>query len=100
MEKSEQIERMNLEVKENLKLTDEEYEKSKDVLSRLNEMDLEDNPELMKKEETKNQTESQKKIKELEERKKQAEKEERALIENFSQEIGQSVKDTRKFGDI
>ena len=52
MEKSEQIERMNLEVKENLKLTDEEYEKSKDVLSRLNEMDLEDNPELMKKEET------------------------------------------------
>ena len=92
MEKSEQIERMNLEVKENLKLTDEEYEKSKDVLSRLNEMDLEDNPELMKKEETKNQTESQKKIKELEERKKQAEKEERALIENFSQEIGQSVK--------
>ena len=94
MEKSEQIERMNLEVKENLKLTDEEYEKSKDVLSRLNEMDLEDNPELMKKEETKNQTESQKKIKELEERKKQAEKEERALIENFSQEIGQSVKDT------
>ena len=42
MEKSEQIERMNLEVKENLKLTDEEYEKSKDVLSRLNEMDLEE----------------------------------------------------------
>ena len=96
MEKSEKIERMNLEVKENLKLTDEEYEKSKNVLSRLNEMDLEDNPELMKKEETKNQTESQKKIKELEERKKQAEKEERALIENFSQEIGQSVKDTEK----
>ena len=38
MEKKEQIEKMNLEVKENLKLTDEEYEKTKDVLSRLNEI--------------------------------------------------------------
>ena len=98
MDKSKQIEKMNLEVKENLKLTDEEYEKSKDVLSRLNEMDLEDNPELIEKEkiEPQKQTESQKKIKELEERKKQAEEEEKVLIENFSQEIGQSVKDTEK----
>lgn len=98
MDKSKQIEKMNLEVKENLKLTDEEYEKSKDVLSRLNEMDLEDNPELVEKEKTEpqKQTESQKKIKELEERKKQAEEEEKVLIENFSQEIGQSVKDTEK----
>ncbi len=98
MEKSEQIERMNLEVKENLKLTDEEYEKSKDVLSRLNEMDLEDNPELIEKEnkEPQKQTENQKKIKELEERRKEAEEEEKILIENFSQEIGQSVKDTEK----
>lgn len=98
MDKSKQIEKMNLEVKENLKLTDEEYEKSKDVLSRLNEMDLEDNPELIEKEKTESQkqTESQKKIKELEERKKQAEEEEKVLIENFSQEIGQSVKDTEK----
>ena len=98
MDKSKQIEKMNLEVKENLKLTDEEYEKSKDVLSRLNEMDLEDNPELIEKEKTEpqKQPESQKKIKELEERKKQAEEEEKVLIENFSQEIGQSVKDTEK----
>ena len=98
MDKSKQIEKMNLEVKENLKLTDEEYEKSKDVLSRLNEMDLEDNPELIEKEKTESQkrTESQKKIKELEERKKQAEEEEKVLIENLSQEIGQSVKDTEK----
>lgn len=98
MDKKEQIEKMNLEVKENLKLTDEEYEQSKDVLSRLNEIDLEDNPELYEKDkaEPKNETESQKKIKELEERKKQAEEEEKALIENFSEEIGQSVKDTEK----
>lgn len=96
MDKSKQIEKMNLEVKENLKLTDEEYEKSKEVLSRLNEMDLEDNPELIEKEnkEPQKQTENQKKIKELEERRKEAEKEEKILIENFSQEIGQSVKDT------
>lgn len=98
MDKSKQIEQMNLEVKENLKLTDEEYEKSKDVLSRLNEMDLEDNPELIEKEnkEPQKQTENQKKIKELEERRKEAEEEEKILIENFSQEIGQSVKDTEK----
>ncbi|MBO6243912.1 MAG: hypothetical protein J6O41_05035 [Clostridia bacterium] len=98
MDKSKQIEKMNLEVKENLKLTDEEYEKSKDVLSRLNEMDLEDNPELIEKEnkEPQKQTENQKKIKELEERRKEAEEEEKILIENFSQEIGQSVKDTEK----
>lgn len=98
MDKSKQIEKMNLEVKENLKLTDEEYEKSKEVLSRLNEMDLEDNPELIEKEnkEPQKQTENQKKIKELEERRKEAEKEEKILIENFSQEIGQSVKDTEK----
>ena len=49
MEKKEQIEKMNLEVKENLKLTDEEYEKTKDVLSRLNEIELEANPELIEK---------------------------------------------------
>ena len=98
MDKSKQIEKMNLEVKENLKLTDEEYEKSKEVLSRLNEMDLEDNPELIEKEnkEPQKQTENQKKIKELEERRKEAEEEEKILIENFSQEIGQSVKDTEK----
>lgn len=98
MDKSKQIEKMNLEVKENLKLTDEEYEKSKDVLSRLNEMDLEDNLELIEKEnkEPQKQTENQKKIKELEERRKEAEEEEKILIENFSQEIGQSVKDTEK----
>ena len=98
MDKSKQIEKMNLEVKENLKLTDEEYEKSKDVLSRLNEMDLEDNPELIEKEnkEHQKQTENQKKIKELEERRKEAEEEEKILIESFSQEIGQSVKDTEK----
>lgn len=98
MDKSKQIEKMNLEVKENLKLTDEEYKKSKEVLSRLNEMDLEDNPELIEKEnkEPQKQTENQKKIKELEERRKEAEKEEKILIENFSQEIGQSVKDTEK----
>ena len=98
MEKKEQIEKMNLEVKENLKLTDEEYEKTKDVLSRLNEIELEANPELIEKVQidNKNQTESQKKIKELEARKKQAEEEEKNLIENFSQEIGQSVKDTEK----
>ena len=85
MEKKEQIEKMNLEVKENLKLTDEEYEKTKDVLSRLNEIELEDNPELIEKVQidNKNQTESQKKIKELEARKKQAEEEEKNLIENF-----------------
>lgn len=71
MEKKEQIEKMNLEVKENLKLTDEEYEKTKDVLSRLNEIELEANPELIEKVQidNKNQTESQKKIKELEARK-------------------------------
>ena len=98
MDKSKQIEKMNLEVKENLKLTDEEYEKSKEVLSRLNEIDLEDNPELIEKEnkEPQKQTENQKKIKELEERRKEAEEEEKILIENFSQEIGQSVKDTEK----
>lgn len=98
MDKSKQIEKMNLEVKENLKLTDEEYEKSKEVLSRLNEMDLEENPELIEKEtkEPQKQTENQKKIKELEERRKEAEEEEKILIENFSQEIGQSVKDTEK----
>ena len=98
MDKSKQIEKMNLEVKENLKLTDDEYEKSKEVLSRLNEMDLEDNPELIEKEnkEPQKQTENQKKIKELEERRKEAEEEEKILIENFSQEIGQSVKDTEK----
>lgn len=98
MDKSKQIEKMNLEVKENLKLTDEEYEKSKEVLSRLNEMDLEDNPKLIEKEnkEPQKQTENQKKIKELEERRKEAEEEEKILIENFSQEIGQSVKDTEK----
>lgn len=98
MDKSKQIEKMNLEVKENLKLTDEEYEKSKEVLSRLNEMDLEDNPELIEKEnkEPQKQTENQKKIKELEERRKEAEEEEKILIENFSQEIGQSVKNTEK----
>ena len=98
MDKSKQIEKMNLEFKENLKLTDEEYEKSKEVLSRLNEMDLEDNPKLIEKEnkEPQKQTENQKKIKELEERRKEAEKEEKILIENFSQEIGQSVKDTEK----
>ena len=49
MEKKEKIEKMNLEVKENLKLTDEEYEKTKDVLSRLNEIELEANPELIEK---------------------------------------------------
>lgn len=98
MDKSKQIEKMNLEIKENLKLTDEEYEKSKDVLSRLNEMDLEDNPELIEKDNIvpQKQTESQKKIKELEERKKQAEEEEKVLIENFSQEIGENIKDTEK----
>ena len=98
MDKSKQIEKMNLEVNENLKLKDEEYEKSKEVLSRLNEMDLEDNPELIEKEnkEPQKQTENQKKIKELEERRKEAEEEEKILIENFSQEIGQSVKDTEK----
>ena len=98
MDKSKQIEKMNLEVKENLKLSDEEYEKSKEVLSRLNEMDLEDNPELIEKEnkEPQKQTENQKKIKELEERRKEAEEEEKILIESFSQEIGQSVKDTEK----
>lgn len=98
MKKNEQIEKMNLDVKEKLKLTDEEFEQSKEVLSRLNEMDLEDNPELYEelKPEIKNQTENQKKIKELEGRKKQAEQEEKALIENFSNEIGQSVKDTEK----
>ena len=70
MDKNEQIEKMNLEVKENLKLTDEEYEKSKDVISRLNELDLEDNPELIEKQKTEpqKQTESQKKIKELEDK--------------------------------
>ena len=94
--KQEQIEKMNLEVKEKLNLTDKEYEKSKDVLTRLNEMDLEVNPELYENKQEKNQTENQKKIKELEERKKQAEKEEQLLIESFSQEIGQSVKDTEK----
>lgn len=98
MDKKEQIEKMNLEVKEKLNLTDKEYEDSKEVLSRLNEMDLEDNPELYenKQVDVKNQTENQKKIKELEERKKQAEVEEKSLIENFSEEIGQSVKDTEK----
>ena len=94
--RQEQIEKMNLEVKEKLNLTDKEYEKSKDVLSRLNEMDLEANPELYENKQEKNQTENQKKIKELEERKKQAEEEEQLLIESFSQEIGQSVKDTEK----
>ena len=61
-------------------------------------VDGEDNPELIEKVQidNKNQTESQKKIKELEARKKQAEEEEKNLIENFSQEIGQSVKDTEK----
>ena len=44
--KKEQIEKMNLEVKEKLNLTDKEYETSKEVLTRLNEMDLEQNPEL------------------------------------------------------
>lgn len=98
MDKKEQIEKMNLEVKEKLNLTDKEYEDSKEVLSRLNEMDLENNPELYenKQVDVKNQTENQKKIKELEERKKQAEAEEKSLIENFSEEIGQSVKDTEK----
>ena len=38
--KKEQIEKMNLEVKEKLNLTDKEYETSKEVLTRLNEMDL------------------------------------------------------------
>lgn len=96
--KKEQIEKMNLEVKEKLNLTDKEYEKSKDVLTRLNEMDLEANPELYETKQTKetNQTENQKKIKELEQRRKQAEEEEKALIEQFSEEIGQSVKDTEK----
>lgn len=98
MDKKEQIEKMNLEVKEKLNLTDKEYEDSKEVLSRLNEIDLEDNPEFYKdrKSELKNQTENQKRIKELEERKKQAEKKEKDLIENFSQEIGQSIKNTEK----
>ena len=77
--RQEQIEKMNLEVKEKLNLTDKEYEKSKDVLSRLNEMDLEANPELYENKQEKNQTENQKKIKELEERKKQAEEEEQLL---------------------
>lgn len=96
--KKEQIEKMNLEVKEKLNLTDKEYETSKEVLTRLNEMDLEQNPELyeINREKEKNQTENQKKIKELEERKKQAEEEEKTLIESFSQEIGQSIKDTEK----
>lgn len=96
--KKEQIEKMNLEVKEKLNLTDKEYETSKEVLTRLNEMDLEQNPELYEtnREKEKNQTENQKKIKELEERKKQAEEEEKTLIESFSQEIGQSIKDTEK----
>lgn len=98
MDKKEQIEKMNLEVKEKLDLTDKEYEDSKEVISRLNEMDLENNPELYenKQPEVKNPTERQKKIKELEERKKQAEEEEKSLIENFSEEIGQSIKDTEK----
>lgn len=98
MDKKEQIEKMNLEVKEKLNLTDKEYEDSKEVLSRLNEMDLENNPEIFERNqsEVKNQTESQKKLKELEERRKQAEEEEKTLIENFSQEIGQSIKDTEK----
>lgn len=96
--KKEQIEKMNLEVKEKLNLTDKEYELSKEVLTRLNEMDLEQNPELYEtnREKEKNQTENQKKIKKLEERKKQAEEEEKTLIESFSQEIGQSIKDTEK----
>jgi len=61
-------------------------------------MDLEDNPELIEKEnkEPQKQTENQKKIKELEERRKEAEEEKKILIESFSQEIGQSVKDTEK----
>lgn len=98
MNKKEQIEKMNLEVKEKLDLTDKEYKDSKEVLSRLNEMDLENNPELYEntQPEVKNPTERQKKIKELEERKKQAEEEEKTLIENFSEEIGQSIKDTEK----
>lgn len=98
MDKNEQIEKMNLDVKEKLKLTDEEYEQSKEVLSRLNEMELENNPELYeeKKPEINNRTENQKKIKELEVRKKQAEQEEKTLIENFSDEIGKSIKDTEK----
>lgn len=96
--RKEQIEKMNLEVKEKLNLTDKEYEVSKEVLTRLNEMDLEANPELYENriDEVKSSTENQKKIKELEERKKQAEEEEKSLIEDFAQEIGQNVKDTEK----
>lgn len=89
------IEEMNLEVKENLKLTEKEYEKSKDVISRLNQLDLENNPDLYNNTNKEiKQTENQRKLKELEERKKQAEEEEKALIENFSQEIGKNIKET------
>lgn len=93
----EQIERMNLEAKEDLKLTDEEYETAKAVLSRINELELEANPELYKNmKKIKEPTESQKIIKELEEKRKKAEEEEKALIESFSEEIGQNIKDTEK----
>lgn len=98
MNKNSQIEKMNLEVKKNLKLTDKEYEKSKEILSRLNEIELEDNKETIEEEKIKSQkqTESRKKIEELEERRKQAEKEEEDLIKDFSKEIGQNVKETEK----
>lgn len=98
MDKNSQIEKMNLEVKKNLKLTDKEYEKSKEILSRLNEIELEDNKETIEEEKIKSQkqTENRKKIEELEERRKQAEKEEEDLIKDFSKEIGQNVKETEK----
>lgn len=95
--KLEQIEKMNLEVKERLNLTDAEYEKTKSVLTRLNELDLENNSEIYKQEEivdNKVKTEYQKKLEELEKKQKEAEKEEKELFEEFSTEIGQNVKDT------
>lgn len=98
--KLEQIEKMNLEVKERLNLTDAEYEKTKSVLTRLNELDLENNPEIYNQEEKKDldnkKNEYQKKLAELEKRQKEAEEEEQELFEEFSTEIGQNVKDTEK----
>lgn len=99
--KLEQIEKMNLETKEKLKLTEAEYEKIKGVLTRLNELDLENNPELFetvkpKEIESKVKTEYQKKLEELEKRQKEAQKEEESLFKNFSNEIGKDIKETEK----
>lgn len=103
--KSEQIEKMNLEVKEELNLTEAEYEKTKGILTRLNELDLENNPELFETEKTKRvgnkvKTEHQKKVEELEKRRKEVEKEvkrqEQELFEKFSNEFGKDIKETEK----